>query len=396
MSPLFHDHLFHDPRFDISLIQSVGDIEPSLWAKVINTDYPFIQHGFLLALEESGATSDKSGWQPTHLVVKQDDELKGVMPLYLKSHSYGEYVFDFQWAEAYHQTGINYYPKLVTAIPYTPSTGKRFYFDNIIDNSAMEKAALYSKIQQVIQKLSIDQQISSWHILFPTKEESDLLKTTGSMARLGIQYHWLNEGYQSFEDFISHCKLKQRKSIKRERILVSKQGIEISILQGDEISENIWQKFFLFYQLTYMKRSGHGGYLNQSFFDLIGQHLPNSIVMIIAKIDDEIVAASLFFKDSTTLYGRYWGCVKEFKFLHFELCYYQGIEYCIKHQLKKFDAGAQGEHKIKRGFTPIKTYSNHWVANADFSKAIQDFVVQEAMQVEENIQLLRMKLPFTS
>jgi len=380
--------------FNVSFISSIENIDATEWSKLIDTDYPFIQQGFLLALEESGATSAETGWQPSHLIIKQDRQLTGFVPLYIKSHSYGEYVFDFQWADAYHQSGINYYPKLVTAIPYTPATGERFYFEHLISRNESLKKNIYSNINQAIQQLSNEQSISSWHILFPTKYESDNLVDSGLMQREGVQYHWFNKDYQNFDDFLAGCKLKQRKNIKRERRSITEQGIDIRILEGNEITTDLWKHFYLFYQMTYSKRSGHGGYLNQDFFDLIGQYIPNSIVMMVASIDDKIVAASLSFKDSKNLYGRYWGCLQEFDFLHFELCYYQGIEYCIQNKLEKFDAGAQGEHKIQRGFEPIKIYSNHWIAYPDFSRAIQDFVKREAVIVEENIEVLKGKLPF--
>jgi len=380
--------------FEFTFISSVANIDATEWSKVINSDYPFIQQGFFLALEESGATSEQTGWKPYHLVIKQDNKLQGFMPLYVKTHSYGEYVFDFQWADAYHQSGINYYPKLVTAIPFTPATGKRIYLDHSINQDRAAKKTVYSNINQEIQQLSIEQKMSSWHILFPTRDESDELINSGAMRREGIQYHWCNHNYHSFDDFLSGCKLKQRKNIKRERRKVKEQGIEIRVVEGNDITSELWQQFYLFYQMTYAKRSGHGGYLNQKFFELVGQYIPDSIVMMIASVDGKIVAASLLFKDSRNLYGRYWGCLQEFDFLHFELCYYQGIEYCIQHQLKKFDAGAQGEHKIQRGFEPTKTYSNHWIAQPEFSNAIQDFVKREGKLIDDNMEILKQKLPF--
>jgi predicted N-acyltransferase len=386
-------------HLEISFIQSIEQISVEAWGKVINCDYPFIQYDFIKALEVSGATSAKSGWLPYHLLIKDKQNLVGLMPLYIKNHSYGEYVFDFQWANAYHQSGLDYYPKLITAIPFTPATGQRIYLDESID-----KLATYKKIQEKIETLCLEQNLSSWHVLFPTNQESIKLSDSNTFSRLGSQYHWFNRSYTNFEEFLANCKTKQRKNMRRERRGVEQQQLKIKMLSGEQITESLWQHFFAFYQSTYAKRSGNYGYLSESFFKLIGKQLPQSIVMGVATLNEataegaqqveKIVAASLFFKDKNTLYGRYWGCSQEFDYLHFELCYYQGIDYCIKNQIQKFDAGAQGEHKIPRGFEPIETYSNHWVAHPEFDNAIRRFVEEEKRYVAQSITELEKKLPF--
>jgi len=372
-----------------SLIESIQDIRALEWSRVINTAHPFIQYDFLFSLEKSAATTLDSGWSPKHLIIKLNNELVGLMPLYLKSHSYGEYVFDFQWANAYHQSGLAYYPKLVSAIPFTPATGQRIYLDESINNQRT-----YQEITDFIREFCLQQDISSWHLLFSAVAESKSLSAANTIARLGMQYHWFNKSYLDFEHFLSACKLKHRKNIKRERRVVKQQGFNISIINGEDISDLLWQQFFIFYQKNYIKRSGNYGYLSELFFKMLGNSMPETIVMAVASLNNQVVATSLFFKDEKTLYGRYWGASQEFEFLHFELCYYQGIEYCIRNKLDKFDAGAQGEHKIKRGFKPIKTYSNHTIIHPQFESAIRHFVGQEQIYIEQSIQELQQKLPF--
>jgi len=370
-------------------IRQLSHIDKKDWQKIVNTDYPFIQYDFLKVLEESEATCAATGWQPNHLTIWLNNKLVGLVPLYLKRHSYGEYVFDFQWADAYHQAGLQYYPKLVTAIPFTPASGPRLFLLGELD-----LAPLLEGVVAAIQAFALESQASSWHVLFPVEGVSEILNSNKVVTRLGIQYHWFNRGYDSFDSFLFSCKAKKRKNIRRERAAIDQQNIEIKTFQGDKITPEIWQRFFLFYQLTYARRSGHGGYLNELFFQLIGKVMTNSIVLIGAFLNDELIAASLFFKDKDTLYGRYWGCSRDVEFLHFELCYYQGIEYCIQHGLKKFDAGAQGEHKVPRGFEPVITYSNHWIAEPRFAQAIGSFVEQEARIVKGIMQEAAQNLPF--
>ncbi|MET1253891.1 GNAT family N-acetyltransferase [Aliikangiella maris] len=417
--------------YQFQFISSIQEIDRACWQQLINTDYPFIQYDFLLALEKSASVCTKTGWQPHHLIVKSDTQLIAAMPMYIKSHSYGEYVFDFQWANAYEQSGLSYYPKLLTAIPFTPSSGKRLYVCATIDENEFYQhifPLMHEKIMALCQK----QQLSSWHLLFCDKTESNYWQLQGGLQRIGMQYHWFNQNYSSFDDFLDQCRAKNRKNIKRERKQLTQQSLQVEVLQGAQVTLAHWQAFYEFYQVTYLKRSGHNGYLTDEFFKLLSASQSLQIVMIIAKelpdnneslrdrkmseyhqavfpdfkeqLSDkndnvnkqpqQIVAASLFFKDAECLYGRYWGCRKEYDFLHFELCYYQGIEYCIEHGLKRFDAGAQGEHKIPRGFKPIETYSNHWIQNSNFAGAIRQFTEEEALYVRQAIGQLKQKLPF--
>lgn len=378
-----------DSGYDISFISSISDIEPSTWDKTVGNSYPFLRHAFLLALETTGCTNKQSGWEPHHLIVKTDGKLSGLMPLYIKHDSYGEYVFDWSWADAYHRHGIDYYPKLLCAIPYTPATGPRLCLneklssENIVPHIA---AALKSECEKI--------NASSFHCLFPFLNLHNTLIDENISARQGCQFHWLNNNYSSFDEFLSTFTSRKRKNLKKERQKVAEQNIEILVKEGAEISEEEWQQFYVFYHLTYYKRSGRQGYLNQAFFLALASSMADSIIMVQAKHEGAFVAASLFFKGDDTLYGRYWGCDKEFDMLHFECCYYQGIEYAIKHNLKRFDPGAQGEHKIQRGFTPVPTYSNHWIVREDFRSAINDFLEKEKEANQHYIDDAKTYLPF--
>jgi len=388
-------------NIEVKFITSIAEVSAEQWNSVVDTEYPFIQHEFLAALESSGSVRSETGWQPYHLLVYQEEWLVAVMPLYIKSHSYGEYVFDFQWANAFHQSGFEYYPKLLSAIPFTPCAGVRICINK--NASADLQLFIIDKVMKHAKELGV----SSWHLLFPDEQESFSRTKSEFMPRLGMQYHWYNRGYNSFDDFLAACKMKRRKNIKRERRQVQESGIKLSVVEGGDISQELWQQFFYFYQRTYAKRSGNVGYLNQDFFDQLAETMPEKMMMVVATInaiakinieemDKKVIAISLFFKDDTTLYGRYWGADNEYDSLHFEACYYQGIEYCIEHQLEHFDAGAQGEHKIQRGFEPIETYSYHWINDERFREAIQHFVVEEVEYVKQGIEELKKKLPFKS
>lgn len=314
------------------------------------------------------------------------------MPLFIKTHSYGEYVFDWSWADAYRRHGLHYYPKLVSAIPFTPATGPRWGIKASLNNKHL-LTFMGAAIIAEAKKLNA----SSYHCLFTTEKQSRELEPLWHQ-RIGYQYHWFNEGYSDFDDFLSTMTSRKRKNILKERKKIQQQNISIVIKCGDDIQDLDWQTFFAFYQTTYIKRSGHTGYLSDAFFPLLAKKMSEHLVMIQATIQENnhtvIVAAALCFKDSSTLYGRYWGCREDYDSLHFEACYYQGIEYAIQQGLQRFDPGAQGEHKIQRGFTPIKTYSNHWIANDNFREAIEKFLVVEEKEVEQYLVEARQLLPF--
>ncbi|MDX1491318.1 MAG: GNAT family N-acetyltransferase [Pseudohongiellaceae bacterium] len=374
---------------------SVSQIGAEAWNTLAEGAGPFLRYEFLSALEESACVSADTGWEPYHLAVWQDDgegqeRIAALMPLYKKHHSYGEYVFDWSWADAYHQSGLRYYPKLLTSIPFTPSYGTRV----LVRESSQEQALLKAILIEVAAEAK-RQGNSSWHILFPEKRVSDLLAREGAHQRQGTQFHWYNNSYESFDNFLESFTSRKRKNIKKERKSVSLSGISFDRLEGADITAEDWARFYHFYQRTYQVR-GQQGYLNEAFFTRIGETMADSILLVVAKKDGQSIAAALSFKDDTRLYGRYWGCLEEYQFLHFETCYYQGIEYAIDKGLASFDSGAQGEHKIQRGFKPIITYSNHWIADPRFDAAIADYLLQErkhsGMYRESAEQLLPFKV----
>lgn len=386
-------------QYKHQFLTSIKQVNRKQWNAIVNNNYPFARYEFLSALELSESTNKKTGWEPRHLIIKSDDKINNanivaIVILFIKDHSYGEYVFDFQWANAFHHSGLEYYPKLLTAIPFTPATGPRVFIkDDLYDLEFVQY------INQLVVSYCEENKLSSWHVLFPEKKLSEQLanikpKKISLFQRTGVQFHWENNNYQSFDDFLMHCRIKKRKNIKRERKQVYDSGLEISTIEGSEISFDFWQDFYRLYQMTYLKRSGQSGYLTASFFDLLHETMSEKIIVSVAKKKNKIIAAAFFLKSDSVLYGRYWGCLEEYNFLHFELCYYQGIEYCIKHKLERFDAGAQGEHKIARGFTPIETYSNHWVANPDFSMGLERFVNEEKPYVKQAINHYKKQLPF--
>jgi predicted N-acyltransferase len=360
------------PEFTVEFLTSLDHISADQWNSVTGVDYPFLRHEFLHGLEKTGCTTAETGWQPCHAVLRQNSVPVAILPLYLKSHSYGEYVFDWAWADAWQRSGLEYYPKLVTAIPFTPATGPR-----LCVTPGLDLAEGYRVIIQAIQQLAKRRGISSWHLLFPEEPVAQELLAEGLHRRTATQFHWFNDDYASFDDFLGTFNSRKRKSLRRERKRVAEQGLTLRTFTGTDIGEQQWQQFYRFYQLTYAKRSGHGGYLTREFFLETAASLGNQVVMVLAYLNNEAVAGALYFRSNDTLYGRYWGCEQEFDCLHFEACYYQGIEYCIAHKLARFDPGAQGEHKIQRGFRPIPTWSNHWIADPQLSAAVGDFTRRE-------------------
>ncbi len=377
---------------EIKFVDSITEIGATAWNELTGTDNPFTRFEFLHALQQSGCTTETTGWKPRHIAVYSEvnaaQRLIGVMPLYEKTNSRGEYVFDWSWANAYQTHGLNYYPKFVSAIPFTPSHGRRLF----IDKSVSRKNAatlIFEKIKETSEHIGA----SSWHILFPAKEENQLFEALGIPARTACQFHWFNKDYSSFDDFLNTLNSRKRKNIRKERQKVAGQGMRFETIEGADITSQHWDTFYHFYQSTYMMR-GMQGYLNQEFFAEIGAQMPEQLLMIVALNRDKIIAAALFFKSAEKLFGRYWGSVRGYQFLHFETCYYQGQEYCIQHKLKSFDSGAQGEHKIQRGFEPITTYSNHWIANKGFAQAITNFLDAERPHIERYKEEAFSLLPF--
>lgn len=395
-------------------LDSIHDIDADSWDALWHSDYPFTQHAFLAALEDSGSTNKKnksddgqtsaheqhhddigagdSGWYARHLLIKNGETPLLVMPLFEKHHSYGEYVFDWSWANAYAQAGFDYYPKLLNAIPFTPSTGPRVGFN--LELSPEDKTTVLEYALSCIEDHLRENQMSGYHSLFPEKSLSKAFNELPACRRIGYQFHWFNQDYKNFDDFLEHFNSRKRKSIKRERKKVSTHGIDIRMREAHEVSDEEWSFFYALYHRTYLKRSGNTGYLGNDFFHRLAHALPHNVLLASAHHEGEFIAAALYLRDNDTLYGRYWGTQQDIDGLHFETCYYQGIEYAIKHKLKRFDPGAQGEHKIQRGFTPIKTSSYHWLSHPDFHRAIDQAMIQEEKAMESYIADARTYLPF--
>lgn len=373
----------------VRFVPTIADVGPGIWNAIAGRDHPFTRYEFLLALEQSGATSERSGWQVSHAVVDVQGRAVAVMPLYLKSHSYGEYVFDFSWAQAWQRQGLSYYPKFVTAIPFTPVTGPRLFVIPEVDRAPVVDAIL-SAVAARAEALGI----SGWHVLFAQPELVDDLASEGLLTRSAVQFQWFNRGYSSYEDFLGQLCSRKRKALRRERSRVAEQGITLRTYSGKAITERLWDHFFEFYQLTYARLSGHGGYLNRRFFGLLGELMSEQLVLVMASRSERIIAGALNFYDADTLYGRYWGCTEPCDQLHFETCYHRGIDFCIANGLGRFDSGAQGEHKIKRGFEPVLTYSSHWIAEEQFRPAIDRFLQQEAVQLKDYRERASQLLPY--
>ncbi len=374
-------------QFEIN--HSINDILVSEWAALNTSDFPFTSYAFLNALETSGAISERTGWKAHHLVVRENNKVIAVLPSYIKQHSYGEYVFDFQWAEAYQRVGFDYYPKLISAIPFSPVSGPRL----LIHPGYDEKDILDFIATNAKQTLS-ESNYSSWHSLFLKKGQSELFTQQQLSQRRAVHFKWNNKSYVTFDDFLNTCNSRHRKNIRKERRRVIEQGIQLKQIEGADITEKEWQNFYQFYQATYLKRSGHGGYLSADFFIRLKQNMANQLMLVTATKDDEMLGAALYLKDQNSLYGRYWGSYSGDEFLHFEACYYQGIEYCIRHGLRYFDPGVQGEHKLQRGFEPYYTYSNHWIVHPEFREAINQFLKDESPYIDDYFAYTQTLLPF--
>ncbi|BBB26514.1 GNAT family N-acetyltransferase [Amphritea japonica] len=381
------------PQFNFhSAIDAIGEQQ---WNSLCTADYPFISYEFLHCLEQSGCVTAETGWQPCHLQITEGDQTLAVMPLYLKSHSYGEYVFDWSWAEAYQRNNIAYYPKLVTAIPFTPCYGPRQIFADHL--SQADRQSLIQESLAAIQQLASQYNASGWHGLFLDGALLEQKSFSELSYRLGTQYHWFNHNFSCFDDFLDTFSSRKRKNLRKERSKIIEQNIQHRFISGTELTDELLDQFYQFYQITYLKR-GRQGYLNRHFFKLLRNSLADKLHICFAfdlnLSSTEPVAAAMFLQGSSTLYGRYWGAQAEYDSLHFETCYYQGIEYCIRHQLQRFDPGAQGEHKIQRGFEPIETWSAHWVTHPGFQSAIQRFTEEEEHLLRQDMEHLRQRLPF--
>ena len=372
--------------------KSINEIDKDQWDAIVpKNEYPFLKYEFLKLLELTGSTGISSGWVPMHLTLEHENKLIAGMPLYLKNNSQGEFVFDHSWANAFYQHGLDYYPKLVSSIPHTPASGPR-----LLIREGENKKELFAMIKEGVKNIAAKNNISSWHILFPKEDEVDFYDNSNLSIRKNAQFIWFNENFKSFEDYINSFRARHRKNVKKERDKIKKQELIIETFSGEDLNYDLLNKFYKFYLSTNIKRSGFSGYLTKQFFLNFPTTLFNNLVIVFAKKknNDEMVGGSLFFRDDQNLYGRYWGCIEEFDCLHFECCYYQGIDYCIKNKLQKFDPGVQGEHKIKRGFSPTETYSAHWIADERFREAIEDFVNKEERHINYYLEDAKKLLPF--
>ncbi len=369
-------------------ISSISEVSKTNWNKCSGLDHPFTRYEFLHALEKSNSVSIKTGWQPHHYIEKnKKNDIIAICPLYIKNHSFGEYIFDHAWADAYHRNGLNYYPKLQSAIPFTPVTGNRLLISNKIKNKKYKTNSIIKNILEEVKRLKV----SSLHFNFVPKTYCNL----NLMTRQGIQYHWKNENYNSFDDFLQNLSSRKRKAIKKERKSIADSNLSIKLFSGDEIKIEHINFFYDCYLNTTEKKWG-STYLTKNFFIELLENFSDKILFIIAFNNCEMVAAAINFISSTHLYGRLWGSKYNIPFLHFELCYYQAIEYAINKKLKVVEAGAQGEHKIQRGYVPEKTWSIHWIKNKQFSEAIEKFLDQETKQLNIHKENLEQFIPYKS
>ena len=371
---------------EVKLAKGIGQVEPAAWDACVGPDQPFLSHAFLAALEDSGSASAETGWLPVHLLVEEHGALLACAPTYLKSHSYGEYVFDWGWANAYERAGGRYYPKLQVAVPFTPVPGPRLL---VRPDAPHAREVLIQGLLSAAHQLGV----SSLHLTFCREEEWAALGGAGLLQRTGVQYHWHNRGYRDFADFLDACRSGRRKTMRKERQRVQEQGLELEALTGAELSPDIWDVFYPFYLATVDKRWGNA-YLTKRFFRTLGQLMPERIVLIMARHRGRYVAGALNLRGQDTLYGRVWGCRQEFEFLHFEACYYQAIDFAIRHGLARVEAGAQGAHKLQRGYEPTPTYSAHWIRDPGLRAAVERFLVQERREMAAELEDLRDVLPY--
>lgn len=376
----------------IKIIKSLSEVSSEAWDACAGADNPFVSHAFLSALEDSGSATSENGWLGQHLLIEDPaGGLAACAPLYLKNHSYGEYVFDWGWADAYERAGGRYYPKLQCAVPFTPVTGPRLLVNAALPENQRRdmRTALIAGMAQLAQNLGV----SSLHVTFPTEDEWQAFGAGGYLQRIGQQFHWENKGFKTFDDFLSELSSRKRKNIKKERRAVHEADLNIRALEGSDITEAHWDAFFQFYMDTTDKKWGQA-YLTRRFFSLLGERLGRAAVLIMVEKDGQPVAGALNLRGGDTLYGRNWGCLADYKFLHFEACYYQAIDYAIAHGLKWVEAGAQGPHKVQRGYLPRRTFSAHWIADRGFRNAVSDFLDDESRGIEREMSAYGQFSPF--
>ena len=377
--------------WQITLHDSISEIGPEDWTRCSGTLNPLNSYDFLHAIEESGSATAETGWMPRHIsLADSENVIHGVMPFYVKSHSYGEYVFDHSWANAWHRAGGDYYPKGQAAIPFSPVPGRRLMVAPNTPDIEMAFSALASGAIKATDAM----QLSSMHVTFLTQDEAESLPKDDArwIIRQGLQFHWQNEGFESFDDFVELMTSRKRKTIRRER-RDAQNGLIYHHLTGDDLKPHHWDDFYNFYLATIDKKWG-GAYLTRSFFDMISQTMADRILLVMAEDNGSMISGALNFIGEDTLYGRNWGCREERPFLHFETCYYQAIDFAIEHGLKTVEAGAQGLHKVQRGYAPALTYSAHYIPHPDFARAIEEFCRKEMKQISREADELRGWSPY--
>ncbi len=367
---------------------AIAEIAAAAWDACAGDINPSVSYAFLSALEDSGSTTARTGWTPQHLsLADRKGTILGVVPLYAKTHSYGEYVFDHGWADAYERAGGRYYPKLISAVPFTPVPGPRLLLRP--DAPPDTRDHLIAAMVELCNR----RRISSVHVTFPRQDDAEALTEAGFLQRVGQQFHWTNNGYRDFEDYLAALNSRKRKAVKKERREALVDGLEIELLTGGDLKPRHWDAFYRFYLATSDRKWGQA-YLNRKFFDMIGERMPDNIVLVLAQRAGKYVAGALNLLGRDTIYGRNWGSYGDYKFLHFECCYYRAIEFAIARGLESVEAGAQGPHKLQRGYLPVPTYSAHWIPDPGFRRAVAQFVAREREMVERKIDALAEYSPF--
>ena len=373
---------------------SINEIAMEAWNNCANPPgepyNPFIDHRFIKALEDSGCVRAETGWQPFHIELSRDENIEGVVPLYVKSHSHGEFVFDGGWANAWYRAGGEYYPKLQSSVPFTPATGSRLLTPNIPD-----KERVFDQLLGVLVRVTDNLQLSSAHITFMPHDQWQRAGELGLLQRVDTQFHWQNDNYDTFDDFLSTLTHKKRKNIKRERRDALANDITIEWITGNDFRESHWDAFYEFYTDTGYRKWGRP-YLNRDFFSLVSESMPSQTLLILCRRGQRYIAGAINFLGDDTIFGRNWGCVEDHRFLHFEVCYYQAIDFAIQHKLKTVEAGAQGGHKIARGYLPRPTYSAHYVRDSQFRSAVAQFLNEEKRYVRQDIEFVEEHSPFRS
>lgn len=372
----------------VRTLASIENIAAAQWNGLEIGDNPFLHHEFLATLEQTGCVGAAAGWTPQHLVVEADGELLGAALLYKKNHSWGEFVFDWSWARAYQQAGRQYYPKLVSMVPFSPVPSSR-----LLVKSGVDGDILRNKLTEELIRRAQSESCSSIHMLFIPESELQLLVQAGFLPRHDCQFHWHNRNYGSFDDFMATFRAEKRKKALRERRRIHEAGVRFRTLRGGDMDAALWKTVFGFSENTFQAR-GHEHYLSTEFFTRLSERLPDSLMVKLAMHGERPIAAAIFLRNADTLYGRYWGSAADFHSLHFETCYYQGIDYCIEHGLKRFEPGTQGEHKVPRGFEPAYTWSAHWIADPQFRRAIDQYLAQERQAIVQYMASVREHAPY--